>query len=488
MVLLVWAISRVLYYGVGGLAFNSEPAFTFWQNIDPKLLQTDLLRSLWNLHMQPPAYNMLIGVLMKLSAEHFSLAYWGMHLAMGVMITLFLYWLMLWFGLGPSWSVALTGAFIASPACVLFESVAVYEYPILLLLLGGTVALARFIETGAGRALGWFGGCLFGLMLMRNLFHVGYAVMIGLGLWLTLPMHRRRIARVFVLLLVLILGLYLKNQILFGRFTASTWMGMQTGFMTSYYLTASEAESLIARGLVTPLIRIRPFSPIEDYIAFRHKQPPHTGVPVLDETRTSRGYSNFNALAYLDIHEQYAANSKIVFRYYPIAYLRSLAGGWFSYFRPASDMPYYFSHEPEGMRRWEKAFNQVFFGQIYRSERSELVALRQAGQYLKLALHTGVVLVVVLPLVILWGFDQLLRKRARWEKPQVAVLGFILFTIIVQAFVGNFLACCENNRYRFPLDPYFVLLAGLAGRDVVQTARAMRKRLMRYTQFRGSPI
>lgn len=476
LVLLIWVAARLLYYVVGGLPFNTEPALTFWQNVDPLLLQTDLWRSLWNLHMQPPAYNLLNGVLLKISPENFGPLCWGLHLTIGVVIAVSLYWLMRWFGVGEWWSAGLTSAFIASPACVLFESVAVYEYPIVLLLLGGTVALARFAETGGWRPLLIFGGCLLGLMLIRNLFHAGYLVLVALGLWWTLKDYRRRIALVFGPILALTLLLYLKNGVLFGRFTASTWMGMQTGFFTSHQLSAAEADQLIARRLVTPLVKIRPFSPIESYAPFRGTDPPARGIPVLDQTVTSRGYSNFNALAYLEIHDQYAANSKAILRHYPVAYLRSLLSAWFSYFLPASDLPYYFSHQPESVRQWERLFSQVVFGQIYRSsERTELVALRQAGRYGEIALYTGVVLVVLLPLLFFWGCRQVLLGGRMYPARRV-VLGFVLLTIGTQAIVGNSLACCETNRYRFPMEPYFALLAGLGINDVrTRSARSLTK-------------
>lgn len=474
--LLIWAVSRAIYYGLGGLRFNTDPAFTFWQNVDPVLLRTDLWRSLWNLHMQPPAYNLLIGILLKISPESFAANCWALHLAIGVILALFLYWLMRWFGISQTWATVLTGFFITSPACVLFESTAVYEYPIMLLLLGGTVALARFAEAGQMRHLWIFGGCLFGLMMIRNLFHAGYTVIIGVSLWWMLAQHRRKIAQVFVPLLLLTFGLYLKNQILFGRFTPSTWMGMQTGFITSHQLNEDEADALIAMGLVTPLIKIRPFSPIEAYAAFLRHPPARTGVPVLDEPQTSRGYSNFNALAYLEIHDQYVANSKVILQHDPIAYVRSLLSAWFSYFLPASDLPYYFAHQTPAVRQWERTYSQVVLGQIYRTDqRSELNDLRRSGEYLTIALHTGVLLVVALPLLVSWGAYQLLRRRRRWGIARFVVLGFMLLTIGAQAMIGNSLACCETNRYRFPMEPFFVLLAGLAVNDAAESIRTVRR-------------
>ena len=193
--------------------------------------------------------------------------------------------------------------------------------------------------------------------------------------------------------------------------------------------------------------------------------PPRTGIPVLDETRTSQGYDNFNALSYLDIHSQYARNSREVLLHKPITYVRAQLSAWFSYFLPASDLPYYFPHQTERFRGWERTFSQVFLGQIYRSsQRTELIPLREQHRYLEIVAHTGIVLMVILPLLMLWGLAQFLLARLRrtWATPQQVVLGFMLFTIIFPAMIGNSLSCCETNCYRFPLEPYFVVLGGLA--------------------------
>src|ERR1700722_11354372 len=107
-ILAAFLVSRVLYY-LAGIRFDSSPIASAWQYIDPVLMRTRLLESMFYLHMQPPGFN----------------------LAIGSVIAFLLLRLMRLFRI-PDWIGApLTIVFIVNPGCVLYENSAVYEYPIL---------------------------------------------------------------------------------------------------------------------------------------------------------------------------------------------------------------------------------------------------------------------------------------------------------------------------------------------------------------------
>ena len=48
------------------------------------------------------------------------------------------------------------------------------------------------------------------------------------------------------------------------------------------------------------------------------------------------------------------------------------------------------------------------------------------------------------------------------DLPRTAVLGFMLFNIVYVTLVSNTLASFENNRYRLPLDGFYLVLLGVA--------------------------
>ena len=459
-VLAVFAVSRVLFF-IAGVRFNAQPVGTFWQMIDPALMRTDLLRSLWYLHMQPPGYNLAIGLIVKLFPDHYAAMLWATQIAMGAAIAVGLFRLICWLGVPESWSCVLTSVFLISPACVLYENDATYEYPVLLFLLLSALALARFCESLATRwALAFF-GCLLVLMLIRNSFHIVYLLAVAAGLLWFLPNGRRAIL-IGVLPAVLIVGgIYVKNGILFGRFVSSTWLGMATGGTTTFQLTEDEADDLVDRGVVSPLARIDPFSKLSDYDPYFHR-PPKTGIPVLDQDATSTGHANFNNLAYLQVHDQYLRDSIAIWRHYPIAYVRSLLIAGFSYFRPATDL-HYFDKTAAPIKTWERAYNAVVFGQMRQSEdRPNFLDLGEEGRNISRVLYTGMFLVAIIPALVIWSAAQLLsaRRRLGWTHAQLVVLGFMLFTIVYLTLVSMLISTFEENRYRFPLDGFFIALAG----------------------------
>ena len=263
-------------------------------------------------------------------------------------------------------------------------------------------------------------------------------------------------------MIALILVLYLKNWVLFHAFTASTWAGMATGVVTSFQLTPEEADRLVRSGVVSPLAKIPPFSDLNLYAGFVDAAPA-TGIPVLDQAETSTGHANFNNLTYLKLHDLYLENSKAIWRHYPIAYVRSVTIAWFAYFLPTSDMHSFDDVRPK-IHSFDRFFNIIFFGQFRQADsRKDLREIKAAGGALMLPLYTGVFLIVGLPVLVLWALAQLTlrRFRSRWKTEEAVLLGFMLFTILFATAVSNFLSSFENNRYRFVLDGYYTVIAGL---------------------------
>ena len=72
-VALVFGASRVAAY-LAGVRFDATPLTWYWQFIDPVLLRERLLESLYCLHIQPPLFNLLLGINLKLFPSTFSAA------------------------------------------------------------------------------------------------------------------------------------------------------------------------------------------------------------------------------------------------------------------------------------------------------------------------------------------------------------------------------------------------------------------------------
>lgn len=461
IVLLSFACSRAWYYGAG-LRFNATPVAKYWQFIDPLLMQNDLLRSLFYLHMQPPGSNFAIGLVVKIFPHSYASVLQVLYLVQGVLIALALLRLMRLFRVTTWIAVGLTVLFVVSPGCVLYENFATYDYPVLLLLLLAALVLFHFCQSPAlNRSLAFF-ICILALAMIRNQFHLLYVCLVAAALAWIVPAGRRAILVCCLPVIGITLALYVKNWILFGAFTGSTWAGMQTGIVTTFQLTPQESERLVRSGVVSPLAKITPFSELSAYYSFI-KMPAKTGIPVLDQEATSTGHPNFNHLAYLQLHDLYLADSKAILRHYPIAYVRSVIIAWFTYFLPASDL-HSFDEARRSIGTFDRLFNAVVFGQFRQAgSRKELRAIKATGDDLTLVLYTGIFLMILLPVLVIWGAAQLIvpKLRSRITPEEAVTLGFLVFTILFVTVVSNLLSPFENNRYRFPLDGYYLVMLGM---------------------------
>jgi len=263
--------------------------------------------------------------------------------------------------------------------------------------------------------------------------------------------------------LLVVLGLYTKNLILFGSFSGSTWLGMNMDTITAHQLTNREARGFVNRGIISPVSLLDLGSPMRLYRPYI-QMPRRTGIPVLDECVTSNGATNFNCLAFLQVEHAYTLDGLALLRNYPIVYLRSFQAAWFTYFLPAGDFPFFDLNRPR-IRAIDRFWNVAFFGQFEdASDRKELRRLADQGARASLVLHTGIFLLIGLPALWIWGVTYLARgvRRKTLDRPSAILIGFLLFNIAYLTAVANLLSSFENNRYRFPFDGFYVVLLGVA--------------------------
>ena len=461
IVLAAFAISRILYW-YAGLRFDAGPVDKYWQFIDPVLMKTRLMESLFYLHMQPPGFNLAVGLTVKLFPNLYPAVLQAIYLIIGIALAFSLLHIMRLMRVSEPVAVVLTVLFIVNPGCAMYENFAIYEYPIAILLMFAAIALFRLCQQPVvWRSLLFF-GLLFGLAMIRNIFHVLFLAAIAAALWFLLPKARRVVVAGALPFLALILALQTKNWILFDSFTTSTWAGMNTGVVTTFQLTPDEARKLIDSGVLSPIAAIPPFSDLNLYSPFIHPVASR-GIPVLDQAATSTGHPNFNDLGYLQVHKLYISSASAVLVHFPSAYARSVAIAWFSYFLPTSDLHSFDLLRPK-LDPFDRLYSEVVFGQFRQAgSRKDLRAIRATEGVLPLVLYTGVFLMAGLPLLTVWTLLQFLpKRRGRWNVEQRIVLGFLIFTIVFSTGVSNFLSTFENNRYRFPLDGYYTAIAGLA--------------------------
>ena len=82
-IIFVFLISRIVFYLIG-VRFDFQPLYFYLQIIDPRLLKTDLIRSIVYLHSQPPLFNLFLGIVLKLFANSFAFIFYVSYLLLGL--------------------------------------------------------------------------------------------------------------------------------------------------------------------------------------------------------------------------------------------------------------------------------------------------------------------------------------------------------------------------------------------------------------------
>jgi hypothetical protein len=458
---MAFVLSRLSYYAAG-VEYDARPLQFYVQLIDPELLRTRLTESLFYLHTQPPGFNLLIGVFLKIFAPWHTIAFQGLYLLLGLAIALMCFRLMTRLGARPGVACGLAILFTVSPAAVLYENHLTYEYPIVALMTGAACALIEWIRTRAHRWLAAFQFCLLALMLIRGTYQPIYFLAISFALWMLFKADRKAVAISAAIPLAVVLAISLKNWTLFGTFHTGAWPGFQAAIMTTYQLPAAEREAMQKRGELSPLASVPPIEPFAFY-APHVARPAPTGIAVLDEPAKSTGYVNPNYSAFRQVQQIHLQDAKAVLRHHPEAVAKALATAWFTYFLPASDFPF-FEHNRPKIAAFDRAFNLVTAGQWRDSgDRKQLRRLWAEGSPLRLLLHTGLFLMIALPALVAWGCWRVASGlRSGWlSLGRGVTIGFLLFNIVFVTAVSNLASCYENNRYRFSLDTFYLVLAGL---------------------------
>ena len=440
-----FAATRVLFHRAG-IRFDASMLGIYWQLLDEDLLAGDLARSLLYLHAQPPLYNLLVGIALKLSPGDPAAILHGVHVACGLGCTLAIFALMRRLGASSVTSAATAVVFAANPGFILYENVSFYTIAELFLLSASALLLHRYASGWRRRdGLGFF-AALAALVLVRASFHVGWLVLVAL--LVAAVSGRRRFRRVLahaaVPALVAVLW-YGKNLVLFGSFSASTWLGMNMARIAVVPIPGPERAALVTAGVLTPLARTHPFMPLEDYGV---PLPPPTGIPALDApTKRGTQLPNFNHLAYVDLSRRYLAESWRAMRARPRAYLGAVKKAFVIFLAAPSERGL-IARNRRHIEAYTRRYDRLFY-----AERGG-IRFAMLGSFL-----------VSIAFVLTH-----LSSRAPSPRARAAVFVFMGVTIVYVALTGTLLELGENNRFRFPIDPFLAMLVVLAASAAARKA------------------
>jgi hypothetical protein len=453
---IAWALSRVVYaqFGVG---FDTAPLRLAYQIIDRDLLEHHLVTSLWHYHAQPPLFNLLIGLALKLPGSP-AVALGFVFRAIGLALALLMYRLGVELGISRRAAAITAGVFTCAPPAVLYENYLFYTLPVATLLCGAAVCLVRYLRTrGTWSGVGFF-ACVSALALTRATYHLGWvAVTIAFVVWATRTEGGWRKTLAVALPTLLVLGLYVKNYVMFDTFSSSSWLGMNLARVVLAPAPDPEIEAMIRAGDISPQARIYPF---EDLDTFGKRHEP-TGVAVLDRRWRTATDPNLNNLDYVAISEQYRKDALKFLARHPREYFSTVVAATRMYFLPTSDYPFVEQNGREvdwARRAWWKVpdVEPVSF----RDDRAFFNPKRWGPDWVQTswsAIAAYALLVVAWPVSAFLAYRRARRNPSDGEpglldRPARLCLWFLAASVGFAALTGVTLELGENNRFRFETD------------------------------------
>ncbi len=257
------------------------------------------------------------------------------------------------------------------------------------------------------------------LLVISSLERSSYNLLIIILLMLPfiLKASKRTIAICFILLL-LPFSLYLKNYVLFGKFTSSTLTGM-------YFHGHIEKNSQGAKIEKVGICR-----PVNDYIDFINDNDPlvirYKDVPILNQ-------NDMNNIRYLQVSDEFMKEFKENFslvyslKYCSLGFIRCMAS-------PTADYKYLNTYLDNKLFQWYDLFN---LPNIYLKNETKTV--------IPFSLY-----LIVYPFILIF---LLFHFRRLTFEIRFVLLYTLLFTIIYSTIDPS-----ESMRMRFEIEPFFYFL------------------------------
>ena len=431
-----------------------------WQLLELAELRDHLLQSVWYLNIQPPVHNLFVGGVLA----------WSPFPEMGTLFVaygaalylsgLLLHDILVRWRVGGIAAAVVVVIALGNPSLLSTIGIAAYEVPVALMVVAAIWALQRFLDSPR---FGW----LIALSVIattgamtRSLLNPVWVVALLLLAIVCRSVTWRQAAAALAIPVVLVGGWALKNQVLFGTPTLSSWLGfnLQRGVVAQ--MERSDVEQAVRDGDVSGLAREYPWGSLSQYQRWERGCRPSHDVAVLTKVdkrppREVYGNPNFNAECWLPVYEQAQEDAITLMRAHPGRYLTTRTAGLQSSFGIAvidTDEPTWLDnvYEPLLVTREVRIptadWNLPLLGTAY---------IPVTFSYTLLAITLGAVFRTALAVV------RLVRRgwsdRRSWPSQEVVWLG-VGFTVLLVIVGGAMLEFGENGRFRAMVDPLIVAL------------------------------
>lgn len=439
LVLFVFIISRILF-NLFGITLDYHNLFDYWQYLDVETLRHNLLKGVWYDHSQPPIFNLLLGIILKLSGENSFLAF----SIFFKLVTLFNTFLLLdtLKKLLPSPKIPIIIAFLylLSPATVVFENELFYTgFITMLFLISCKFLLALKNTISYTNTFGFFIPLIL-ICLTRSMYHLVWLATISLLVTYKLWLHPKRIRfiSISILSILFVSGFYIKNYIIFHKFSTSSWIGMNLARNVFHDAGSLEDGNI---GLIPP------FSPIEYYSRFidLNDTLKFRGLNDKDllSSRKNDSIINEKHISYIEVSDKYLENAIHYIKAHPTTYLKNVFQSALSFFAPATRTTV-----------TAKQTEKIKYYDLFYSFNISHLAKGKYQRRLTLAISAIPKLLFYI-ITMFWLIKNWLKRK------KISLINLFIICVISYVFViSSLIEHYENMRFRFEVEPLFLILLG----------------------------
>jgi hypothetical protein len=464
--LVVFVAARLFAMAAGVEPISRLP--DHWQFQNPRILRDDLVAGLWYMHSQPPLWNLLYGLSLKLFDDAALL--YATAIASNLLSVVLIYRLVTRLSGASGVAFVAAAIFAVMPAALLYEN-----FPLSTSFVAAMVLLATWsaIELdGPQRRAAFLGFVLamWTLTLSRATFHIA---MVPLACALACLPWRDAWLRRFLPLLAASISLplliYAKNLMLFDTFAASSWGPMNAARMVTVEVPRPALREAMRRGGCDPIVELGAFAWTEVYRPYvQHDARFVATSRRLDEARPY--LRDYNSLEILSAADRFAKAVPCMIAAAPDIYLKNVrravriflsASHHYIYIGSGHDGPAASGDNVGSLRPYIDMFDRALWlpigGGPDKSHAPSLtVVLVVAGWLTAWLFARG---------WMSWrGRDETLRSRA-------FVIGSLFFAIGLATCLVEVL---ENNRFRHEVEPLMFVFAALSVALAARSLRLMR--------------
>lgn len=434
----VFILSRFFTFLLG-MHLNDWALQAYWQYLDLETLRNNLLAGIWYDHAQPPVFNLFLGSVLKLGGNRSTFLFAAILKTISLANALLLYSIVKKLSRLSFLPLVVAIAYLLSPATIVFECELFYTTSISLLLLISVFYIIRLTESG--KAINVL-GVVFPLILLcltRSVYHIVWLLIVMVCLLIYFRNRSFFYSLLFAALtgLVMVGSWYAKNKIIFGKFTVSTWIGMNMArnvFHDNEVRDSGRIESL------TPFSRIGVYRKFLD-TAF---EIPYKGLndrDLLAEMKND-SFINEREVSYIRISDLYQKASLEYIRNHPGLYAKNVFQSSILYFTPAT----IYSLALEDVTKIK------YYDLIYSVNLTHYAQSKQLRRIL--------LTISAIPKMILYFFVFFVLIRYSVKTRSISAWNLFIFLTLCFVFgISSLFEHYENMRFRFETEPLFMILA-----------------------------